>query len=125
MQLIDRASRRVLADSVMSRSATARLTCAVAVATALAALQTARADDPPPTEPSASAVPSNQLAEIVVTATRRTTTVQTTPISITAFTAAQIASRGIVDSDSLASSVPGIAVRNTGGPGEEEFEIRG
>jgi iron complex outermembrane recepter protein len=65
------------------------------------------------------------LQPIIVTATRRSTAVQSTPISITAVTAAQIASRGITDSDSLASSVPGIAVRNTGGPGEEEFEIRG
>ena len=71
------------------------------------------------------AVPSNQLTEIVVTATRRTTTVQTTPISITAITSAQIASRGITDSDTLASSIPGMAVRNSGGPGEQEFEIRG
>jgi outer membrane receptor protein involved in Fe transport len=72
-----------------------------------------------------SAAPSDQLTEITVTATRRSTTVQTTPISITALTADQIASRGIVDVDSLVSSVPDIAVRNTGGPGEMEFEIRG
>ena len=76
-------------------------------------------------ESSTSAAPSDQLAPIVVTATRRTTTVQTTPISITAITSEQIASRGISDSDSLASSVPGIAVRNTGGPGEMELEVRG
>ncbi len=68
---------------------------------------------------------SNQLAPVVVTATRRKTTVQNTPISITAITATEIASRGITDSDSLASSVPGIAVRNTGGPGEMELEVRG
>ena len=67
----------------------------------------------------------NQLAPVVVTATRRSTTVQSTPISITAFTATDIASRGITDSDTLASSVPGIAVRNTGGPGEIELEVRG
>jgi len=72
-----------------------------------------------------SAAPSDQLTEITVTATKRSTTVQTTPISITAFTSDQIASRGMVDVDSLVSSVPDIAVRNTGGPGEMEFEIRG
>lgn len=65
------------------------------------------------------------LQPIVITATRRATTVQTTAISITAVTAAQIAARGIADSDSLASSVPGVAVRNTGGPGELELEVRG
>ena len=66
-----------------------------------------------------------ELEPIVVTATRQQTTVQTTPISISAVTSAEIASRGIVDVDSLVSSVPGIAVRNTGGPGEQEYEIRG
>ena len=65
------------------------------------------------------------LQQIVVTATRQQTTVQTTPISISAVTSAQIASRGIADVDSLVRSVPGIAVRDTGGPGEEEYEIRG
>jgi iron complex outermembrane receptor protein len=66
-----------------------------------------------------------ELQPIVVTATRQQTTVQTTPISISAVTSAQIASRGLVDVDSLVRSVPGIAVRDTGGPGEEEYEIRG
>lgn len=85
------------------------------------------ADSPanPATGTSAVSVPSDKLGEVVVTATRRTTTVQNTPISIQAFTGAQISSRGIRDVDSLVSSVPAIAVRNTGGPGEEEFEIRG
>ena len=68
---------------------------------------------------------SDELTEIIVTATRQATTVQTTPISIEAFTGAEIASRGIVDLDSLVNSVPAIAVRNTGGPGEMEFEVRG
>ena len=76
-------------------------------------------------DPNAGFAPSNQLAEIVVTATRQRTTVQTTPISITAVTSAQIASRGLVNLNSLVRAVPGLAVRNTGGPGEEEYEIRG
>ncbi len=77
------------------------------------------ADDQP------NANPSDELAEVTVTATRQSTTVQTTPITITAFTNEQITSRGIVDVDSLVSSVPAIAIRNTGGPGEMEFEVRG
>ena len=75
-----------------------------------------------------SAAPATEplvLQPIVVTATRQQTTVQTTPISISAVTSSQIASRGLVDVDSLVRSVPGIAVRNTGGPGEQEYEIRG
>ena len=91
---------------------------AAALVLVLAHTEGALATEQPATEQPA-------LQEVVVTATRRGTAVQTTPISITAVTAAQIASMGIVDSDSLASSVPGIAVRNTGGPGEMEFEVRG
>ena len=92
----------------------------VTLAATLGAARVAVAADDRP-----SAAATDQLTEITVTATKRSTTVQTTPISITAFTADQIASRGIVDVDSLVSSVPDISIRNTGGPGEMEFEIRG
>jgi iron complex outermembrane recepter protein len=68
---------------------------------------------------------STSLKAIVITATRRPTTVQTTPISITAVTGAEIASRGLTDLDSLVMAVPGLAVRASGSPGENEFEIRG
>jgi iron complex outermembrane receptor protein len=84
----------------------------------LAHMEGALATDPPPADQA-------MLQPIVVTATRHETTVQATPISIQAFTAAQIAATGLVDVDSLVRAVPDIAVRNTGGPGEMEFEIRG
>ena len=89
------------------------------------ALGTVGAHATPAAELAGAAGAPNGLAEIVVTATRERTTVQTTPISITAVTASQIASRGLLSVDSLVRSVPGIAVRNSGGPGEEEYEIRG
>jgi iron complex outermembrane receptor protein len=100
---------------------------AAALVLLLALTDRAPAAEPPSGQPAVNQLATEQpaLQQVVVTATRRATTVQATPISITAVTGAQMASRGIVDSDSLASSVPGIAVRNTGGPGEEEFEIRG
>jgi len=66
----------------------------------------------------------NALEEIVVTATRRETTVQSTPISITAVDAAQIASRGLTDLNSVIQATPGLAIRDLGGP-MDEFEIRG
>ncbi len=68
---------------------------------------------------------STTLKEIVVTATKRRTTVQTTPISITAVTGAEMAGRGLTDLDSLITTVPGLAMRASGSPGENEFEIRG
>jgi iron complex outermembrane recepter protein len=79
-----------------------------------------------PAAPTAgAATTSDQLATVVVTATKRTSTVQTTPMSITAVTSAEIASRGITDFDTLARSVPGLSMRASGGPGQTEFEMRG
>lgn len=74
---------------------------------------------------SAPAPDSPQLATVVVTATKRSTTVQETPISITAVTGDDIARRGLSDLDSLVTAVPGLAVRASGSPGENEYEIRG
>jgi iron complex outermembrane recepter protein len=83
---------------------------------------------PPPTDPPEAATvggaAQRQLAPIVITATKRQTTAQSTPISITAVTAADIASRGIPNLSTLARSVPGVAMRDSG-PGESEFEMRG
>jgi iron complex outermembrane recepter protein len=67
---------------------------------------------------------SDQLQEVVVTAEKRTSNVQDTPISITAVSSADIAARGLTDFNSLAVSVPGISMR-TSGPGQTEFEMRG
>jgi outer membrane receptor protein involved in Fe transport len=69
-------------------------------------------------------IKSDQLTEIVVTATRRETTVQNTPISITAVTGADIEARGLSDFNSVAQSVPGIAMLSAG-PGQTQYEIRG
>jgi iron complex outermembrane receptor protein len=65
-----------------------------------------------------------QLQEVVVTAQKRTSTVQDTPISITALTGNEIQSRGFTDFTALAESVPGISMK-TSGPGQTEFELRG
>jgi len=65
-----------------------------------------------------------QLEEIVVTAEKRESTVQTTPISLTAVSGQDIQDRGLVDLANLAISVPGVSIR-TSGPGMTEFEMRG
>jgi iron complex outermembrane recepter protein len=65
-----------------------------------------------------------ELTTVVITATKRATSVQTTPISITAVTSDEIASRGLVDFQTLARSVPGLAIRDDGA-GQSEFEMRG
>src|SRR5579863_7444326 len=67
---------------------------------------------------------SDQIQEIVVTAQKRESTVQTTPISITALTGQDLQDRGITDITSIVQSVPGVSMR-TSGPGQTELEIRG
>ena len=67
---------------------------------------------------------ADQLQEIVVTAQKRASTVQDTPISITALTGQDLEDRGITDITSVVQSVPGVSMR-TSGPGQTELEIRG
>ena len=76
------------------------------------------------TTSSAATSESNQLSEIVVTAEKRESTVQNTPISLTAVSQADIQSRGATDITSLLASVPGVSIRSSG-PGLTEFEMRG
>ncbi len=64
------------------------------------------------------------LEEIVVTAQKRESTVQTTPISITAITGASLEDRGITDIQAVVQAVPGLSMR-TSGPGQTELELRG
>src|SRR4029077_15139707 len=84
-----------------------------------------RNEGPPAAAPAgANPATAQELTTVVVTATKRTTTVQDTPISLTAVTSQEIASRGIADLQTLARSVPGLAVRDAG-PGQTEYEMRG
>jgi iron complex outermembrane receptor protein len=67
---------------------------------------------------------TGQLQVIVITAEKRESTVQDTPISLTAVSGADIQDRGLTDLGSLLQSVPGVSMR-TSGPGMSEFEMRG
>src|SRR5271170_846023 len=64
------------------------------------------------------------LAEIVVTAERYTSTIQNTPISITALTGEQLIAAGITSMEDVVHEVPGLSMRSAG-PGLTEFEARG
>lgn len=64
------------------------------------------------------------LQEIVVTAETYASSAQTTPISLTALTGAQLSSRGINSIEAIARDVPGLSMRSAG-PGQTEFEARG
>ena len=52
----------------------------------------------------------DQLEEITVTAQKRESTVETTPISITALSGADLLDRGITDIASVVQSVPGVSM---------------
>src|SRR6202789_1045552 len=66
----------------------------------------------------------NGLVEIVVTAQRFNSTVQNTPISISAVTGAQLDAAGITSIEELSHDIPGLSMRSAG-PGQTEYEARG
>ena len=65
-----------------------------------------------------------ELQEVIVTAERRESTIQKTPISISAITGGQLTERGLLSIEDVALEVPGISVRSSG-PAETEYEMRG
>lgn len=63
-------------------------------------------------------------ADVVVTAMKRATTAQTTPMSISAVSGAELAGRGFTDFSALAQSTPNVSLKDEG-PGQTEIELRG
>lgn len=76
------------------------------------------------TDSTGAGTPSDQPATVVVTATKRKTLAQNTPISMTVLTAANIADRGLTDFNTLSQGIPDLAMR-TSGPEQTEYEMRG
>src|SRR6266436_5247725 len=68
--------------------------------------------------------PAQTLEEVVVTAEKRESTVQKTPISVTAIEGVVLQAQGVTDMLTLAQQVPGVSFK-TSGPGQTEFEMRG
>lgn len=67
---------------------------------------------------------ANGGADIVVTANKRESTIQKTPMSITAVTGEQLQNRGIARLEDAIRSVPSVTVRSAG-PGQTELSMRG
>src|SRR6202011_1972462 len=65
-----------------------------------------------------------ELEEIIVTAEKRESTVQATPIAMTALSAGDLADHNIGWIQDLVGAIPGISLR-TAGPGQTEYEMRG
>ena len=64
------------------------------------------------------------LEEITVTAERYTSTIQNTPISISALSGDQLQAQGITTVQEIARDVPGLSMRFAS-PGLTEYEARG
>jgi outer membrane receptor protein involved in Fe transport len=64
------------------------------------------------------------LTEIVVTAQRFNSTVQNTPISLSAISGEQLDAAGVTSVEELAREIPGLSMRSAG-PGQTEYEARG
>jgi iron complex outermembrane receptor protein len=96
-----------------------RLTLAAWLCTATALAGVARAQPVTPTQ-----VPSEKLEEVVVTAEKRASTIQKTPISVTVLTGKDLQAAGLTNLVAVAQEVPGVSFKSSG-PGQTEFEIRG
>jgi iron complex outermembrane recepter protein len=68
--------------------------------------------------------PEDTLQQIVVTAEKRDSTVQKTPLSITALSGEDLQELGVSTAQGIVQSVPGIEVASAG-PGQGKYEIRG
>jgi outer membrane receptor protein involved in Fe transport len=64
------------------------------------------------------------VAEVVVTAMKHSSTVQTTPASIEAVSGADLQARGIASLATLAQGTPGVSLKSEG-PSQTEIEMRG
>src|ERR1700676_3465903 len=64
------------------------------------------------------------LEEIIVTAEKRESTGQATPIAMTALSAGDLAEQNVGSIQDLVGAIPGISLR-TAGPGQTEYEMRG
>ncbi len=88
--------------------------------------------DPDPAGPANPATPAStapargggELEEIIVTAEKRESTVQATPIAMTALSAGDLSEQNITSIQDLVGAIPGISLR-TAGPGQTEYEMRG
>lgn len=105
-----------------SRINRSRLLASVAVASLASLLAPVHA-----TAQTAAAVVPSSLAEVVVTAERRSLNLQKTPLSIVALSSDQLAQRGVTDVGQLATFTPGLSIGGDteGGAIRPLFVIRG
>src|ERR1700688_3321879 len=79
---------------------------------------------PSPAAAAAADAADTGLEEITVTAEKYNSTIQNTPISLSALSGEQLDAAGITSVESMAREVPGLSMRSAG-PSETEYEARG
>jgi len=78
-----------------------------------------------PAQPAAvTAEPSGTLEDIIVTAEKRSESLEKVPLSIVAYTSESLAELGVQDFNTLAARIPGVTL-NSAGPGRSSYSIRG
>src|ERR1700688_818206 len=92
--------------------------------TATVMAQLAAAAPDPAAATSESVASDTGLAEITITAEKYKSTIQDTPISLSAMSGDQLAAAGITTIEGLTHDVPGLSMRSAG-PGLTEYEARG
>jgi len=100
----------------------ASFSAALMAATAMSLASQAHADSAPPAAASPAAPAA--VSEVVVTAQKRTSTVQKTTASVAVVTGADLQARGIVSLATLAQGTPGVSLKSEG-PSQTEIEMRG
>jgi iron complex outermembrane receptor protein len=100
------------------------LTKSTLMGVAAAALFAPRVLAAPATAAAETAATDTGLAEITVTAEKYKSTIQDTPISLSAMSGDQLIAAGISTIETLAHDVPGLSMRSAG-PGLTEYEARG
>ena len=104
------------------RSVTLLLACGVSTS----ALAQAVPDQPPaPAGPEATAGAIESPSDIVVTARRVAESIQSTPVSVTAFSAETLRTASIRDTQDLLVKTPGVFLAGSGGRENSNFSIRG
>ena len=98
-----------------------RLRAALLVSTALTVSSVASAAFAQAAAPA----PSGTIEEVVVTATRQTSTVNKVALSVSAVTQKSLDQQGIRSVQDLSSQVPGFTFRTTGGDNNPQLTIRG
>jgi iron complex outermembrane receptor protein len=76
------------------------------------------------TDASSAATDTGGLSEITVTAEKYVSTIQNTPISLSALSGDQLAAAGLTRIQDIALEIPGLSMRSAG-PGLTEYEARG